>query len=121
MKKEEWEQEIIAACKEAGTYRDYFDSAIKALAEILETRDQVRKNYEDSGAMPVVQHTNKGGATNIVKNPILVVFDDLSNTALTYWRELGLTPKGLKAIDEGAMKRTKQGNTLTETLRNLGI
>lgn len=106
---------------EAGTYREYFDSVITSLAEILETRDQVRKYYKESGAEPVVQQTNKGGHTNIVKNPILVIYDDMNQTAMQYWKELGLTPKGLKAIDETALKSKKEKNTLESVFKNMGI
>lgn len=121
MKKKAWKARIKKACIEVGTYRESFDSVITSLAETLETRDKVRKYYEESGALPIVQHTNKSGNTNLVKNPILTMYDDLNNTALMYWRELGLTPKGLKAIDERAMRSTKKGNTLGDALRELGI
>lgn len=121
MKKEAWKKRIKAACIEAGTYREYFDSIITSLAEILETRDQVRKYYKDSGAEPIVMRTNKGGHTNVEKNPILVIYDDMNNTAMTYWKELGLTPKGLKAIDEKAMRSNAKKTTLEEVFRNMGI
>ena len=121
MKKKTWKGKIIASCKEAGTYRECFNDMITVLAETLETRDKVKKYYDESGALPVVQHTNKGGNTNIIKNPILAMYDDLNNTALVYWRELGLTPKGLKAIDEKAMKANRKQASLGEALRDLGI
>lgn len=121
MKKRAWKKRIKDACIEVGTYKPSFDSVITSLAEILESRDQVRKYYEDSGAEPIVMRTNKGGHTNMEKNPILVIYDDMNNTAMSYWKELGLTPKGLKAIDEKAMRGTKKGGTLGEALRDLGI
>lgn len=121
MKKEAWKRRIKKACQDAGTYREYFDSVITSLAEILEARDKVRKYYIDSGAEPIVMRTNKGGHTNMEKNPILVIYDDMNNTAMAYWKELGLTPKGLKAIDEKAMKAGPKKNTLGDALRDLGI
>lgn len=121
MKKEAWKKRIKKACQEAGTYRDYFDSIITSLAEILETRDQVKVYYRDSGALPIVQRTNKGGYTNVEKNPILVVYDDMNNTAMNYWKELGLTPKSLKAIDEKAMKTGPKKSTFEDVLKNIGI
>ena len=122
MKKETWKKRITQACKEAGTYREYFDSVISSLAEILEQRDQVRKYYEDSGALPIVERTNKGGYTNAEKNPILVIYDDMNKTAMQYWRELGLTPKGLKAIDDKAMQGgRKQKKTLESVFKDMGI
>ena len=45
----------------------------------------------------------------------------MNNTAMAYWRELGLTPKSLKAIDEKAMKGGAKKNTLGDALRELGI
>lgn len=121
MTKEAWKKRIKHACQEAGTYRECFDSIVTSLAEILEARDKVRKYYIDSGAEPIVMRTNKGGFTNMEKNPILVVYDDMNNTAMAYWRELGLTPKSLKAIDEKAMKGGTKKNTLGDALRELGI
>ena len=121
MKKETWKKRITTACKEAGTYRPYFDSVISSLAEILEVRDQVKKYYNDSGAEPIVMRTNKGGHTNVEKNPILIVYDDMNQTAMQYWKELGLTPKGLKAIDEKAMKSDKGKKTLESVFRDIGI
>lgn len=121
MKKETWMKRIRKACREAGTYREYFEPVISTLAETLETRDKVRKYYEESGALPIVMRTNKGGHSNMEKNPILVIYDDMNNTALSYWKELGLTPKGLKAIDEKAMRTTKKQSSLGEALRDIGI
>lgn len=122
MKKETWVKRIRQASKDAGTYRPYFESIIFSLAEILEQRDQVKKYYIDSGAEPIVQRTNKGGHTNIEKNPILVIYDDMNNTAMVYWRELGLTPKSLKGIDEKAMKGSSGGkNTLESVFKSMGI
>lgn len=121
MKKEAWKKRIKKACMDAGTYREYFDSVITSLAEILETRDQVRKYYRDSGAEPIVERTNKGGHTNVEKNPILVIYDDMNQTAMQYWKELGLTPKGLKAIDDKALQSKKKKNTLESVLKDMGI
>ena len=104
MEKQKWVERITEASKNAGTYREYFDDVIDTLAETLEARDDARAKYYASGANAVVTHTNKGGNTNIVKNPALVVVDDLNKTALAYWRDLGLTPAGLKRINETAMK-----------------
>ena len=121
MEKEAWKNRITEACEKAGTYRDYFDSVIDTLAGILENRDAAQKIFEDSGGQTVVMHTNKGGQSNIVKNPALVVVDDLNKTALAYWRDLGLTPAGLKRINETALKGGQNKNTLGSVLKDLGI
>ena len=40
---------------------------------------------------------------------------DLDTQALAYWRDLGLTPAGLKKINEAAMKEKKR-SALVEAL-----
>ena len=121
MNKDEWVEKITEACKNAGTFRPYFASVIDTLAETLEARDDARQKYKQTGSNSVVTHTNKGGNTNIVKNPALVVIDDLNKTALAYWRDLGLTPAGLKRINENAMKKGADKATLGSVLKDLGI
>lgn len=104
VKSETWKKRIESATKEAGTYKPCFDSVIAALASILEKRDEALKAYEASGEGPIVEYTNKGGSTNRVKNPGLTLWDDLNKSALAYWRELGLTPAGLKKLKDDALK-----------------
>lgn len=101
-----------------GTYRDAFLPAIETLACTLETRDNVYDKFCELGSLPAVKYKNKGGATNLVKNPLLVQLDDLNKSALIYWRDLGLTPAGLKKIDEKAM-RAKKRSALSEALMDL--
>ena len=120
MTKTDWTETIKAAATAAGTYRPYFDSVIDTLAGILENRDAAQEAFEHSGGQTIVTHVNKGGNANIVKNPALVVVDDLNKTALQYWRDLGLTPAGLKRINEKAMEKRKESG-FAEALKNLGV
>lgn len=119
MKKESWKRKIIDSCRQAGTYQPCFDTVIDTLALILERRDDANEQFVKSGGKPVIAYTNKGGATNPAKHPALIVWDDLNKTALQYWRDLGLTPSGLKRINEQAMAPRKR-SALAEALRDLG-
>lgn len=118
MTKKSWKNKIKKACEDVGTYRPAFDYVIDTLAGILETRDNAQEKFDEMGGATVVKHTNKGGSTNIVKNPALVIIDDMNQTALPYWRDLGLTPAGLRRIDEKAMKAPKR-NALAEAMAKL--
>ena len=118
MAEKQWKTKIKTACKAAGTYQKYFDTIIGTLAAIMERRDAVTESYRESGSMPLVEFTNKNGATNLVKNPMLTLINDLDRDALAYWRDLGLTPAGLKKINEQAVKRSK--SALEEALSGLG-
>ena len=93
-----YKDDIISACKEAGTYQPYFDAVIDTLADLLTMRDDAKNKFIKTGANTVVTHTNKAGAVNIVKNPALVVIMELNAQAITYWRELGLTAKSYKQM-----------------------
>lgn len=119
MKKESWKKQIIGAMKDAGTYRDCFIAAVETLAGILEKRDAAQKAFDDSGGEVLVEHTNVKGKANIEQNPMLRLINDLNRDALAYWRDLGLTPAGLKRIDENSMKPKKR-SALAEALRDLG-
>ena len=120
MKKITWKKKIIEACQAAGTYRAYFDSVIDTLASVMEQRDDAMEKFKATGGNTVISYTNKGGAVNIVKNPALVVVDDLNKTALAYWRDLGLTPAGLKRISEQALQK-KEKTSLEDVLKGIGI
>lgn len=122
MTKKKWTEKIKAACEEAGTYKPYFDTAIDTLAGIMEMRDKAQANFKKGGSLITVEHTNKGGNTNIVKNPALTIIDDLNRTALAYWRDLGLTPAGLKRLNADAMTAKGKGAaSLGEVLKGIGI
>lgn len=118
-KKGAWKNRITKACMAAGTYEPCFDEAIKTLAEILEKRDAAGQEYKLRGSKPIVEHTNKGGATNLVKNPALTLWDELNKSALMYWRDLGLTPSGYRKI-MGERPKEEKPSALAEALKELG-
>ena len=99
MDKADWKIKIVDACREAGTYREWYESVIDTLSEILAQKDKAKEAFEKSGGQVVVRHTNKNGATNIVQNPALRIVNDLNRDALAYWRDLGLTPAGYKKLN----------------------
>lgn len=118
MTKTAWKKKIIAQCEAVGTYREPFLPVIETLAATLEQRDKIMAEYEESGDPGVIEHTNRGGSANLTKHPALVLWDELNKSALAYWRDLGLTPAGLKKIDEKAMQPKKR-SVLAEALKEL--
>lgn len=105
MEKAKWKEEIIQACKDAGTYQKYFDAVIDTLAQILEDRDKADEQYAQTGAKPTIVHINRAKEKNVAKNPILVMRNELNTQALAIWRELGLTPKGLRTLSADVVER----------------
>ena len=115
----EWKKRITRDVKAAGTYQKYFGSVIDTLSAILARRDDAEALFVASGGNILVKHTNKGGATNIEQNPALRLINDMNRDALAYWRDLGLTPAGLKRINEAEMKG-KRRSALGEALKGIG-
>ena len=119
MTQAEWKRRIVRDMKDAGTYQKCFTPTIDTLASILEKRDNAQEVFERFGANVLVKHTNKAGATNIEQNPALRLINDLNRDALAYWRDLGLTPAGLRRINEDAVKKPRT-SALAEALKSIG-
>lgn len=98
MDKKAWRKKIKAAAQAAGTYKEQFDAVIDALAAILEARDIAYCDFVADGSRVTIIKTSDRGAVNPAKNPRLQAWQELNAQAILYWRELGLTPAGLKKI-----------------------
>ncbi len=119
MNKKEWYEKIKHACEDAGTYQAYFESVIDTLAQIMENRDVAHEQYIASGSNPTIIHINKAKEKNVVKNPILVMENELNAQALAYWRDLGLTPSGLKKISSEGIVKVQTSSSLEKILEGL--
>lgn len=115
MEQSKWKKCIIDACNEAGTYKPYFESVIDTLAQILETRDIAYQQWVDEGCQPVITNPTRDGESTR-KNPLMNIINDLNAQALAYWRDIGLTPSGLKKINENAIKADEQKESQLEKL-----
>ena len=104
---------------QVGTYKPQFDKIINNLAKIYDDMDIAREQFERSGGQLIVKHTNKNGSTNLVKNPYYLVIEGLQANILQYSRELGLTPMGLKKINEKEMSGKKKVSKLDSVLESL--
>lgn len=113
-RKTKWIKKIKKATEEAGTYKPFFDDVIDILADILVKRDEAEVEYKAMNSKVVI---DSKGAT--VKNPALLMWDELNKSALAYWRDLGLTPAGLKKINEDALK-SKPKSALAQALADIG-
>ncbi len=118
--KSKWVKRITASCEQAGTYRPYFADIIETLADILARRDAALTAFKKSGGYVLVYHTNKAGQTNLEQNPALRIVNDLNRDALAYWRDLGLTPAGLKRI-EGNANAPEEVDPLADMLGKLKV
>lgn len=119
MDKEKWTAEIIKACEQSGTYQPQFLHVINTLAGIMAERDKVHDQYVATGSHPTIIHTNKAKEQNVVKNPMLVMEMDLNAQALAYWRDLGLTPAGLRKLNAQVVEDQRKTGGLEQLLAGL--
>ena len=119
MEKDDWKKKIRESCEEAGTYQPFFDDIIETLSTIMVNRDGAQGQYENEGSHPVIEKETTTGAIVTVKNPLLVMVNDLNAAALAYWRDLGLTPKGFQAMQKNGFQ--KHEATFEDMLANIGI
>lgn len=115
-----WVTLLKKQTKGIGTYRKEFDQVIKDAANILEQRDAVYTQYMEEGAHPVIKKTSDRGAENTAKNPLLSTWEDLNKTALSFYRDLGLTPAGLKRLT-AVVVEDKDGGGLAALLENISV
>lgn len=107
MTPEEYREDIIAKMKEVNTYNDSFEHIIKVLAKTLADYEVANENFKKTGGHIIIKHTNKTGATNLVKNPIYLAIEKMRDDILSYSRELGLTPAGLARLNDELKTNTK--------------
>ena len=83
MIKNKWKALIIEQMTALGVQKDAYNSAVETLAAILEQRDKTFREFQAAGGKSVIEYTNKGGSTNMTKNPLLILWDDLSYKKMT--------------------------------------
>lgn len=123
MSKLAWKRKIVSAMEANDMYKDSFLPIIETLAEILERRQKVLKQFEGEGAHYVVEKTSDRGAVNKSKNPLLGVIQECERDALSYWTALGMTPQSMKKAmakeKEEEEKEQSKGSKLISALANL--
>lgn len=119
MSKTKWKNLINKQLTALGLQNDAYESTVESLAAILEQRDKTFEEFQQNGGKSVIEYTNKGGSTNMTKNPLLVLWDDLNKTALAYWRELGLTPSSYKKLTGTGAKQEESKKGLAAALASI--
>lgn len=106
MDKAQWKTVIEGQICFEPEFANSFQTTIMILSEILEERDRVYQAYYEAGAKPVVEFTQDRGAVNLKQNPLLRQWNELNTTALSYMRDLGITPAGLRKIQGSLPKQS---------------
>lgn len=114
-----WRAKIKKQCEDTQTFKPSFNSAIDALAKILEQRDDALALYKAEGCQLIVERISDRGSSNPTINPLVQLLDKLNNTALSYWKELGLTPLSYKKMAGGSVPAAEKKSGLAEALKSI--
>lgn len=103
---------LIEAMRKVNTYRPEFDAAIDQLAAMLHEHDRTKKEYRERGSQVVIYQETRFGE-QLVKNPILTMIESQRKEIIAGLNTLGLTPSGLKKINDEMKKRPKPAGGIT--------
>jgi hypothetical protein len=103
-----------------GTYRPQFDSAIRTYSEMRYQYDVIMKEFYASGCKISEEYTNKAGATNIRKTALYLSLETIRKDIVNHENLLGLTPAGLKRINDEMNKKKKKTSKLDMALSSFG-
>ena len=118
MDSKNWKKKIKKATETVGTYQDSFEDVINTLADLLAERDRIYEQYIAEGAQPLVLVVSDRGQENMRDNPLLTTWRSINRDVLQYWRDLGLTPAGLKKIMDDSMNKPEE-SALDKVLQKL--
>lgn len=103
-----------------GTYRAQFTPAIKVYAEMKHQLDMMTAEFYEGGCRVTEEYTNKSGATNERKTALYAAIEQLRRDLAAQEDRLGLSPAGMKRINEAEMKARKKTSKLTTALEKIG-
>ena len=119
MKAAQWRPKIKKQCEEMKTFQPSFNSAIDTLAKVLEQRDAALEQFKKEGSVLIIEKTSDRGAVNSAINPLVRLIDTLNNTALSYWRELGLTPSSFRKMTGSTAPAEEKPSGLAAALASI--
>ncbi len=112
-----YRKDIVKKMGAVGTYNKSFDHIIDVYSNMLLEYNQMLEKFTLNGSEYTIKYTNKSGATNYIKSPEYLIIEKLRVDIISYSRELGLSPSGLKKIkDDTADKKVSR---LAEALKDV--
>ena len=96
--KNSFEKNTMKQMKSLGTYRDEFKPIIEIYAGLLFQYYTYAKAHEENDYLAMEEYTNKAGATNMRKVPLITIMETLRKDIISYSDRLMLNPKSLGDI-----------------------
>lgn len=103
--------------KQLGVYKPEFNMTIQIYCSLIDQYNALEKDFKKS-KFTVVEKT--GYSDNTKKNPLVGSLESLRKDILAYSNALGLTPAGLKKINDSMKPEKKKQSKLEMALNNFG-
>lgn len=100
-----------------GVYKPEFEFTISIYAGLIEQYNALEKEFKKT-KFTVIEKT--GYSDNAKKNPLVATLENLRKDILAYSNALGLTPSGLKKINDEMKQEKKKVSKLESALMNFG-
>lgn len=111
-------KQTIDDMKSLGTYKVEFSPTITRYAEMRIQYKMLMGKWYESGCTIAEDYTNKAGATNARKTAIYLALETLRSDLTNLENILGLTPAGLKKINDKSINAKKE-STLAKALSKI--
>ena len=111
-------KDTIENMKAIGTYKEEFTPVITRYSYMRLQFDMLMDRWLDDGGRVTEEYTNKNGATNERKTALYLSIETLRKELTDTEMILGLTPQGLKRINDKAIA-AKRKSMLAEALKKI--
>jgi phage terminase small subunit len=111
------ELQTVENMKRLGVYKPEFDITIGIYCSLVDQYKALEKEFKMS-KFTVVEET--GYSDNKKKHPIVGSLESLRKDILAYSNALGLTPAGLRKINDNMKPNKKKQSKLEQALNNFG-
>ena len=99
-----------------GTYKPEFDMTISIYCSLIEQYQSLEANFKKNE----FNVEEKTGANGLKRSPIIGTLETLRKDILSYSNALGLTPSGLKKLNDEMNKNKKEVSKLEMALNSFG-
>lgn len=114
-KKQTIKKQVIKEMKDLNIYKAEYRTTIDIYADMLYQYELFVEQFEDAGFKIEEEYTNKAGATNMRKTPLLSAIEKLRVDLAKYIDMLCLNPKALEKVTA----ENSSGSKLANILKNM--
>ncbi len=107
-------RQVINHMKELGVYKKEYKTTIDIFVSMLHQYEYFEEKFEKSNYQVEEEYTNKAGATNMRKTPLLSAMEKLRMDIATYSNMLCLNPKSLEKVTAESGGGSKLASVLSE-------